>query len=268
MKISVVTPSYNQGQFLEETIDSVLSQGVKDLEYIVMDGGSSDNSLDIIKKYDKYLHFWQSQPDGGQTHAINEGFKHANGSILCYLNSDDVYFPGVLRKVKHFFENNPALELLYGDNAVLYPDGSIVGKPKIAYDYKICLNAFLMIQQPSSFWSANLYKRLRGFNENYQFCFDYDFFLRAGLLLNENSDQSIVHVKDIWSLFRVHDASKTVSLQEEFSKETKLLRSAPEHGFIFNPIVRPFIKNYYLAKALLRFYQQRGIIPLKSGSGY
>jgi glycosyltransferase involved in cell wall biosynthesis len=266
MKISIVTPSYNQGEFLEETIDSVLSQGVGDVEYIIMDGGSTDNSVEIIKKYEKYLHYWQSKPDGGQTEAINQGFKHASGDILCYLNSDDVYFPGVFQKVVDSFSKNQSLELLYGDNAVLYPDGRIVGKPKIAYDYDICLNAFLMIQQPSSFWSSNLYRQLEGFNEEYQFCFDYDFYLRAGLHLKGGAHNSIIHVQDLWSMFRVHDSSKTISQKDEFSRETKILRS--DHNFTFNPILRPFIKHYYLFKTLIKFYQQRGVIPLRSGSGY
>src|SRR5436190_21083496 len=90
-KISVVTPSYNQGQFLEATITSILDQKYPNLEYIIMDGGSTDNSIEIIKKYEKHLSYWQSQKDRGQNHAITEGFKHATGEIFAYLNSDDKY---------------------------------------------------------------------------------------------------------------------------------------------------------------------------------
>jgi glycosyltransferase involved in cell wall biosynthesis len=263
MKLSVVTPSYNQGEYLEETIDSVLSQNIPNLEYIIMDGGSKDNSVSIIKKYEKHLHYWVSEPDGGQTQAINKGFTKATGDILCYLNSDDVYFPGTLNKVVSLFEDNNKLELVYGDHAIYYPDGSLIAKPKIAYDFDICLNAYLTIPQPSSFWTRRIFDQVNGFNDEFQFCFDYDFFLRVGHQLIENPE-SILHVKDLWSKFRVHDESKTISNQAGFSRETKLVRDQFE--FKSNKLIRPFIKNYYLLKALKEFYKQRSIIPLSSGS--
>jgi len=264
MKISVVTPSYNQGKYLEETLDSVLSQGYSDLEYIVIDGGSTDNSVEILKKYEPHLHYWVSEPDDGQTQAIQKGFEKASGEILCYLNSDDVYFDGVLAKVAAIFSQNPSADLVYGDNAILYPDGRLIGKPKIDYDFDICLNAFLMIAQPSAFWSRRLYDALEGFNAEYQYCFDYDFFLRAGYYLQEK-ENSIVHSKDLWSKFRVHDASKTITSQKKFSAETKKLRK--QFPFIENPFLRPLIKHYYLAKTLYCYYKQRGMIPLSSGPG-
>jgi glycosyltransferase involved in cell wall biosynthesis len=264
MKISVVTPSYNQGQFIEETIDSILSQKDCEFEYIICDGGSTDNTVEIIKKYEKHLKYWVSEPDGGQTQAIKKGFEQATGEILCYLNSDDVYFDGVFKKVVSEFENEPKLDLLYGDNAVYYPDGRLVSKPKISFDFDICLNAFLMVQQPSSFWSRRIYNKIGGFNTDFQYCFDYDFFLRIGRELKGNK-RAIKHVKDMWSKFRVHKDSKTISSQEMFSQETKKLRA--QFDFIDSPILRPMIKNYYLTKALLRYYQERGIVPLSSGPG-
>lgn len=265
MKISIVTPTFNQGKYLEETIDSVLSQGIDNLEYIIMDGGSTDGSVEIIKKYQKHLHHWESRPDGGQVCAINAGFRKSSGEILAYLNSDDLYFPGVLRKVIKKFESNNALELLYGDNAVLYPDGRIVGKQKISFDFNICLNAFLMIQQPSSFWSRRIYTSVGGFNESYQFCFDYDFYLKVGRVASDRRS-CIEHVQDLWSQFRVHDESKTITSQQQFSRETKILRS--EYGFHDSPLIRPIVKYFYLFKTLHRFYSERGFVPLRAGSGY
>ena len=142
MKITVVTPSYNQGRYLEATIDSVLSQGVRDLEYIIMDGGSTDGSVEIIQKYAKYLSYWQSAKDGGQTQAIHLGFERATGEVLCWINSDDRYEPGALALAVREFEANPKLQLVYGDYILVYPNGRELPKPKISFNFNICLHAF------------------------------------------------------------------------------------------------------------------------------
>ena len=113
--ISVVTPSYNQAAFLEETIRSVLLQGYPNLEYLVMDGGSSDGSVEIIKKYEKYLAYWTSQKDAGPSDAIRKGFEKATGSILAYLNSDDLYLPGTLHHLVNRLRTTGALTQHYGD---------------------------------------------------------------------------------------------------------------------------------------------------------
>lgn len=262
MKISVVTPSYNQGQYIEETIDSVLSQGIAKLEYIIMDGGSTDNTVDILRKYDKHISYWISKPDGGQSNAIASGFEKSTGDVLCWLNSDDVYMPGVLHKVVHQFKCDENLHLLYGDYLQVYPDGRLVAKPKISYDFNVCLNAFMMVPQPSSFWSRRIYNNVGGLNTKFQYCFDYDFFLRVGAFL-AGQDDSIKHIHDIWSKFRIHDESKTVSGQKFFSSETKIIRR--QFNFVSSPPFRQIIKTFYLAKALSMFRRERGFVPLSSG---
>ena len=122
-KISVVTPSFNQAPFLEETIQSVLSQGYPDLEYIVMDGGSTDGSAEIIGKYADRLTDWKSAKDGGQADAIRTGFARATGEILCWLNSDDTIAPGTLRRIGEFFAANPDVDLVYGDLNLVTAEG-------------------------------------------------------------------------------------------------------------------------------------------------
>ncbi|MFC1692053.1 glycosyltransferase family 2 protein [Candidatus Latescibacterota bacterium] len=258
LKISVVTPSYNQGKYLEETIDSVLSQGINNLEYIIMDGGSDDNSVDIIRKYEKYLSYWQSQHDEGQTHALIEGFNRATGDIFCWLNSDDIYMPVVLKKVIHYFSENRELELLYGDYIRLYPDGQRIAKPKISFDFSIALHAYLMIPQSSSFWTKRLYNAIGGLNPSFQYAFDCDFFLRAGFHL-KNRPLAIKHVQDIWSQFRLHPTSKTVAEKKKWPKEFKEIYA---HFGMPNSILMRKPRYYYeLVRAMYRFHRERGFIP-------
>lgn len=162
----------------------------------------------------------------------------------------------------NLFKEHHNLDLVYGDHAILYSDGRLVAKPKISYNFDICLNAYLTIPQPSSFWSKKIYRQLDGFNEAYQYCFDYDFYLRLGHIV-KNEKERILHIEDLWSMFRLHENSKTVSSKSDFSRETKLIRK--QFKFCDNKCFRPFIKRYYLSKALVQFYKERKIIPLSSG---
>lgn len=263
-RISIVTPSYNQGDYLEETIDSVLSQGIPGLEYIIMDGGSTDQSVEIIRKYEKHLSYWQSQRDGGQTQAILEGFRRASGDVLAWINSDDLYEPGTLAKVKREFEADPKLQLLYGDYTLLFQDGRKVAKPKISFDFNISLHAFLMIPQPASFWSRELYSDVGGLNTRYQYAFDYDLFLRFGKHLADRPE-AIRHVHDFFAKFRVHDESKSVSLQERFLPEYEAIRA--QFGVPARGVLHEFRKNIELVRALLRYNQERGFIPMRKEAG-
>lgn len=229
-----------------------------------MDGGSTDGSVDIIKKYEKYLAYWQSQPDKGQTHAIIDGFNRAKGEVLAWLNSDDAYEPGVLKKVQSYFFEHPETEFLYGNYFLLYPDGRKIAKPKISFDFNICLYAYLMIPQPSSFWTRNLYNAVGGLNPEFQYAFDYDFFLRAGKYLQERPG-AIVHINDYWSRFRVHDTSKSVSEREKFRYEHKKIHQQ----FEVSPLkfVRKFRQQYELLRAIYRYHKEEGMIPTRKEKG-
>jgi glycosyltransferase involved in cell wall biosynthesis len=264
MRITVVTPSYNQAQYLEETIESVLSQGIRDLEYIIMDGGSTDGSVEIIKKYAKHLSYWQSKKDGGQTRAIMAGFERATGEVLCWLNSDDRYEPGALALAEKKFDADSKLQLLYGDYILTYPDGHEVPKPKVSFDFNICLHAYLMIPQPSSFWRASLYKKVGGLNPEYQYAFDYDFFLRAGYALR-NEPGAIQHVRTFLSKFRVHDTSKSVSCIPLFKPELRRIKE-PFGRSKYRPIRK--IRSYYeLGRCVWRFWAERRVLVYRKEKG-
>jgi hypothetical protein len=178
----VVTPSYNQGQFLEETLRSVLLQGYPNLEYLVMDGGSTDTSVEIIRRYAPYLDGWVSEADRGQSHAIEKGFAHATGDLLAWLNSDDLFLPGALFTVARRFLAEPGPVLVYGDAEYIEPDGQPgAGAPCAQpYDRRWMLEHSNMVPQPSAFFSRKAYREAGGLDENLHYTMDLDLWLRLG----------------------------------------------------------------------------------------
>jgi len=179
MKISIIIPSFNQGQYLEETINSVLNQNSVDLEIIVNDGGSSDNSLDILNKYSKSIK-WKSESDYGQTDAINRGIYQSSGDIIAYLNSDDIYYPNILKKVHDYFESNQDCSIIYGNAHHIKGDGSFLEKyPTQIWDYyKLFETCYIC--QPSVFWLKEIHQKYGYFDERLHYAMDYEFWLRIG----------------------------------------------------------------------------------------
>ena len=155
-KISVITPSFNQGEFIEQTILSVISQQYPNLEFIILDGGSTDNTVEIIKNYQPHITYWRTRRDSGQAAAINEGFNLATGSILCWINSDDMYMPGVFRKIAGYFTNESDLRLVFGNSLHFNNEsGKARGSnvPRCHGRYRLSLCDYVI--QPSSFWSKS-----------------------------------------------------------------------------------------------------------------
>lgn len=200
-KISLVTPSYNQGQFLEETICSILDQNYPNLEYIVMDGGSTDNSVDIIKKYAKHLKYWQSQKDRGQNHAITEGFKHATGDIYAYLNSDDKYLPWTFRTVAQIFNTFPKIQWLTSNTLLIWNAAGmpVTSFPAVHYArtwfYRGMATQIIgqrsgWIQQEATFWTPQLWNAAGArMDENLYLAGDFElwsrFWLHADLVTTD-----------------------------------------------------------------------------------
>jgi len=214
-RISIVTPSYNQGEFIEETIRSVLLQGYYDFEYIIIDGGSTDQSVDIIKRYEPWLTQWVTEPDRGQAHAINKGFKRATGEIVAWINSDDVYFLGVLAIVAKLFSKKHTSDIVYGDCVFIDNQGKFVKRYRAnRFDMKTFLVKYA-IPQPSMFIKLQTLSQLGYLDENLNYSFDRKFWLMAGI----NQSCSLSYVKKHFSKYRLHGRSKGVSEKHEMDIE-------------------------------------------------
>ncbi|MEH1780032.1 MAG: glycosyltransferase family 2 protein [Nostoc sp.] len=208
-RISIVTPSYNQGQFIEETIRSVLLQGYPNIEYIIIDGGSNDNTLEIINKYDKYLTYWISERDKGQSDAINKGFKISTGKISAFLNSDDLYMPNALEFVSQYLIQNSQQDFICAKTKFI--DSDSIPTKGFEELFMVEINHITMteechIAQPSTFFRSNVFQKIGFFNQEMKYCFDYEFWLRAFL-----SGLNFASSKKVISQFRLHTSSKTMS---------------------------------------------------------
>jgi len=175
--VSVVTPSLNQKEFIEETIKSVLSQDYPNIEYIVMDGGSTDTTVDVLRKYSHQIK-WLSEPDAGQADAVNKGFKMAAGPILGWLNSDDTYNPGVVRTVVNHFIANPGMVMLYGDAYFIGEEGQIVGKYPSEHFNPERLHETCFICQPTVFMRREIVEKVGLLDVHLETCMDYDYWIR------------------------------------------------------------------------------------------
>jgi glycosyltransferase involved in cell wall biosynthesis len=210
-KISIVTPSFNQGEYIEETIRSVLLQGYENLEYIIMDGGSSDESLAVIGKYEKWISYWISEKDGGQSEAIRRGFLRASGDIFAYINSDDVYTPGTFFEVAKVFDKKLQNDLIVSFSGVEFNEIENIATTFPSEKQRLTewLNGPTSLFQPSVFWSSHLYRKVGGFDPGMRFCFDKDFFLRCIF----DGGRYISEPNWVASKFRVHGLSKTSLMQ-------------------------------------------------------
>jgi glycosyltransferase involved in cell wall biosynthesis len=224
-RISVITPSYNQGEYIENTIRSVLNQNYPALEYIVIDGGSSDRTVEILKKYEERIK-WVSESDRGQAHAINKGLRRVTGDVIAYLNSDDSYEPGALHAVGEFFSTHPGASWLTGKCRIVDAQGAEIRKLVTRYkNFWLCLKSYRVllvldyVSQPATFWRRGVFEKIGGFDETLHYTMDYDFSLRVGREFN------------LWTLdrylasFRIHPNSKgTTATKEHFDSDLEVAR--------------------------------------------
>lgn len=224
-RITVITPSYNQGDFIEQTIQSILSQGYPDLEYLVFDGGSTDQTVDILKKYG-HKFFWVSEKDRGQSDALNKGLRMATGEVMCFLNSDDLYEPGALLKVGSFFARHPEAAWLTGKCRTVNQQGQEIRRPITLYkNFWLAVKSYKVLQildyvsQPATFWRRCVIEKVGFFDENLRYAMDYDYSLRVGRYFK------LYVLPDYLASFRIHSSSKAgSSANAQFDADLQIAR--------------------------------------------
>ena len=223
--ISVVTPSYNQAKYIDQTIRSVLEQDYSHTEYLVVDGASTDGSVEIIKKYSfdnqqqavglqrHIVNWWVSEKDSGQGEAINKGLVRAKGEILAWLNSDDTYLPGTISKIVKIFEDNPDVVMVYGDMLAVDEQGRTINTLKYEQLSLQDLLCFQIIGQPSVFFRREVYEKTGGLDTTFHFLLDHHLWIRIA------QQGKILHVPQNWSAARYHAEAKNRAKAAEFGQE-------------------------------------------------
>jgi len=218
-RISVVTVSYNQARFIEATLRSVLDQKYPNLEYIVIDGGSTDGSVEIIRRCEGQLHYWISERDNGQTEGLIKGFNAATGDVLCWLNSDDMFEPWTLNEVGSFFCENQDVNVVYGNATGIDVDGKQLGhKKEHGFSRFIWMHDYNYIPQPSTFWRRRVYEEVGGLDPSFDLAMDADLWIRMAEVT------SIHHVARDWSRMRLYPEQKNQRLRVESNKEDLVIR--------------------------------------------
>ncbi len=239
--VTIVTPSFNQATFLEATIRSVLEQDYPRIEYIIVDGGSTDGSVDIIKKYEGRLGWWVSEQDKGQTDAINKGFNRAKGDILAWLNSDDTYNPKAVGEAVKFLMDNPEVAMVYADCNFIDEAGGVIGKFKSAQtDHRKLRQGYVHIPQQTMFFRAKYWKELGPLDPSFYFAMDYDLWTRIAA-------KARIHylAGRVWANFRIHTSSKT-NVADVRGWDEMLRVHYRDGGSFFSVIVA----KYYLRKII------------------
>ena len=253
-KITIITPSFNQAKFLEKTILSVLNQNYPNLEYIIVDGGSTDGSVEIIKKYEDKLKWWVSERDNGQVAAINKGLQRATGTWVGWQNSDDIYLKNTLNDLSTEIKKNHQVGLIIADMLLIDDqDRPIRDIRYVKPTYKSFLVEGMVLCNQSAFWLRDIHNKIGFLDERYQYSFDYEWFLR---LLKHTKAK---HVNKIWGGFRQHQASKTFLSKPKFKEDNNLINNNYKSSFLEKIFFKSRRAILMLANGHL-IYVLRGII--------
>ena len=253
-EISVITPSFNQGAFLERTIKSVLDQNYPNLQYMIIDGGSTDDSVSIIKTYESKLAYWVSEPDRGQADAINKGLRRATGEWVAWQNSDDIYYPGVFHQLAKTAGLHPDVDLIIGNLMLIdATDHPLRDLHYVRPTYNSLVAEGMVLANQAAFWRRSLHDRIGYLDEAKNYSLDYEWFLRLMKACKAR------HVNRIWGGFRIHNMSKTSDPNRRFAEETHLILGGKK-------ISRRFLYLYRFRRMLLLlaqgdfYYVWRGLI--------
>ena len=259
----IITPSLNQARYVHKTIQSVLSQDNDHFTYVVVDGGSSDGSRDIIKRYQEELTYIHHENDRGQASAINKGFRNSSGDILAWINSDDYYLPGAFKIVGDYFATNPHIDVAYGDIILVDSKGNRLGiRKSVEFDLRIALYSECLIPQPATFWRREVLESIGFLDEALEFQMDYEYFLRMAA-----HGCSFGLIPEPLAAFRLHSSSKTVrKYDDKFFESSLHIKNKYRKEYLnagnLHPLVYRLLKSFYRAKIYLQRIIQRGDLQL------
>lgn len=259
--VSIVTPSYNQGKFIRQTIESVLQQDYKRIEYIIIDGGSTDDSLDIIREYENRL-IYVSERDEGQSDAINKGFKMAQGEIVAWLNSDDVYEAGCITRIVEEFQYNENLGLVYGEGYIINESGKKlrVFEHTQAFDFWVLINFWDFIMQPTAFIRASVIRKVGYLDKELSYCMDWDLWIKLANVSEVKYIDALLacsreysntktytgrklRLKEIYCLLRKFSGKKRPLGIHSYKASARYMEYA--HGYVLNKIMGRYLENIH-----------------------
>jgi glycosyltransferase involved in cell wall biosynthesis len=256
MLVSIVTPSFNQDRYLEQTIRSVLSQDYSPIEYMIVDGGSTDGTVNTITKYEDKLAWWVSEKDRGQTDAINKGFARAKGDILAWINSDDTYEPGSVNAAVHYLQEHPDVGMVYGDCNYIDEAGNVIGKFRSAQtNYRLLRRGFTHIPQQTMFFRAELWKQVGPLDPSFFFAMDYDLWTRIA------ARTQLKYLPHTWANFRLHTSGKTLTADDLCWPE--MIKVHYRDGGSFFSVI---VAKYYLRKFMAPLWNRRRHKMLRTDS--
>jgi glycosyltransferase involved in cell wall biosynthesis len=252
---SVVTPSFNQGRFIEGTISSVLSQDYERIEYIVVDGGSKDSTIDILRKYEGRI-VWKSEPDHGQADGVNKGFSMAKGDIFGWLNSDDTYLPGAIRTVVQYFEEHPEVVMVYGEAHIIDQNGRTTGKYRSEPFRLARLSKTCFICQPTVFMRREVFRKIGLLDIDLETCMDYDYWIR---IAKKYPSKKIAYLQGTaLANTRMYSGTKTANMRETVFLES--LDTVRKHfGFVSPAWTCAYINEIGVREQMKR-YEKRNIV--------
>lgn len=255
--ISLVTPSFNQGEFIERTIQSVLRQNYPHLQYIIQDGDSTDQTKNILKKYHSNLAYWESKVDTGQSNAINLGFQHATGDIMAYLNSDDILLPNSLNYIGDYFAKHPQVDVIYGHRILIDMNDQEIGRWVLPPHSENILTVTDFIPQETLFWRRSIWDKAGGkIDENFHFAMDWDLILRF-----KEAGARFKRLPRFLGAFRVHSQQKTLTqISDIGEKEMAFLQSRYHHRPLSKVEIRRKTQFYLKSHVVLNWLYGIGIL--------